>query len=136
MIEEKYQLVTKKPRTTSPRWRTVAGRMGWIGALAIVLVVGALYGRLVMEQALMTEDGVTASPATIGTAANTAAPALQEVASLTADQEALANLYSQVSPSVVNIQVTSRIALFPGFGLPREDDEAPLEQALGSGFIY
>jgi serine protease Do len=127
MMDEKYQLVSLQSPPVAQRWRTVAGRAGWIGVLAIVLVVGAILGPPLWEQSVLA-----AKPASIGSAA----PVQQEVASLTADQEALANLYSQVSPSVVNIQVTSRIAGFPGFGLPDEGDEAPLEQALGSGFIY
>lgn len=127
MSDEKYQLVPLKSRSAASRLRTMVGRASWIGAFAIVLVMGAFYGPLLWEQSV-----VTAKPASTGTAA----PVQQEVASLTADQEALADLYSLVSPSVVNIQVTSRIAEFPGFGLPDEDDEAPLEQALGSGFIY
>jgi 2-alkenal reductase len=127
MIEEKYQLVASQSRPASQRWRTLAGRTGWIAAVAILLGVGALYGPLIWEQAV-----VRAKPVSIGTTA----PVHQEVASLTADQEALANLYAQALPSVVNIQVTSRIAGLPGFGIPREDSEAPLEQSLGSGFIY
>ncbi|MCC6458643.1 MAG: trypsin-like peptidase domain-containing protein [Caldilineaceae bacterium] len=127
MIDDNYQLVSLASRRGTQRRRTLAERAVGIGALAIVLVVGVLYGPLLWEQ-----SAVAAKPASIGSAA----PVQQEVASLTADQEALANLYSQASPSVVNIQVTSRIARFPGFGLPDEDGEAPLEQALGSGFIY
>jgi 2-alkenal reductase len=127
MLDGKYQLVSLESRPGAQRRRTAAQHAGWVGALAVVLVMGALYGPLLWEQSV-----VAAKPASIGRTA----PVQQEVASLTADQEALANLYSQVSPSVVNIQVTSRIAGFPGFGLPDEDDEAPLEQALGSGFIY
>src|SRR5688572_20137446 len=109
MIEEKYQLIIKKSPSASPRWRmtgrmmgrTMAGRMGWISALALLLVVGALYGPLVWEQAV-----VAAKPVSIGSAS----PVAQDVASLTGDQEALANLYSSVLPSVVNIQVTSHVS--------------------------
>lgn len=125
MIDEMYQLVQSKSEKPVSRRRTLAGRALWIGALAIVLVVGALYGPLLWEQ-----SWVAAKPAAIGTLA----PAQQVGNSLMADQDALANLYSAALPSIVNIQVTSRIATLPGFGLP--DDDAPLEQALGSGFIY
>ena len=49
------------------------------------------------------------------------------------DQDTLANLYERVLPSVVNIQVTSPM---PGLSLPSLGGAAPLEQSLGSGFIY
>jgi len=64
-----------------------------------------------------------------------ASPSRQVGDSLAADQDALANLYSNVIQSVVNIQVTSHVTALPGFDIP-DDLEAPIEQALGSGFIY
>jgi 2-alkenal reductase len=126
MIDEMYQLVQSKSEKRVPRWRTWSGRALWIGALAIVLVTGALYGPLLWEQSF-----VAAKPAAIGSLS----PVQQVGNSLMADQDALANLYSAALPSVVNIQVTSRVTTLPGFGLP-DDEEAPLEQSLGSGFIY
>ena len=125
MTETKYQLVhpTKK---SFPRWRVMARRAGWIGALALLLVAGALYG-----PALMKQVTVTAAPSSVATLA----PSQQVGNSLMANAEALANLYAEVSPSVVNIQVTSRVSALPGFGLPA-DPEAPLQESQGSGFIY
>ena len=123
MIDEKYHLVEKKADRAVPQrgnmGRKLAGRAGWIGAFTTLMVVGALYIPMLGEQRVVT-----------------AAPVAQVGNSLMADQEALANLYSTVLPSVVNIQVTSQITALPGFGLPDDDSEAPLEQSLGSGFIY
>jgi 2-alkenal reductase len=127
MIEEKYQLIERNSRPASHKWRTMAGRAGLIAGLALILVAAAIYGPLAWEQV-----AVTAKPAAL----DSAAPVSQDVTTLQADQEVLANLYAQVSPSVVNIQVTSRLTGLPGFGLPGDDEEPPLEQALGSGFIY
>lgn len=127
MIEEKYQLIQKHSRLESQKWRKMVGRAGWTGAFASILVAAALYSPLVWQQ-----NVATAKPATL----DTLAPVSQDVTTLQADQEVLANLYAQVSPSVVNIQVTTRLTGLPGFGLPEDNEEAPLEQALGSGFIY
>jgi 2-alkenal reductase len=88
-----------------------------MSALAMLLTVGAYFSPFVGSEMAVN-----------------AAPVQQIGNSLIADQEALANLYSKVLPSVVNIQVTSHVAMLPGFGTP--DENAPLEQALGSGFIY
>lgn len=88
------------------------------GVMAVALVVGALYAPFAGNASVVN-----------------AAPQQQMGNSLAADQEALANLYSNVSPSIVNIQVTSRMTSFPGFSLP-EDEEGPLQQSVGSGFIY
>jgi serine protease Do len=125
MTESRYQLVESSQPTRS-RWRKWAGRAVWIGALACLLLAGAVYGPTLWDQA-----EVNAKPATVGTLA----PAQQVGNSLIADQEALADLYASVSPSVVNIQVTSRVSILPGFGLPNDED-APRAQSQGSGFIY
>lgn len=98
--------------------------------VALTLVLGAMYAPLLWES-----TGISAGPAL--------APAqIQDAQSLPVDpaliknQEALANLYDAVAPSVVSIQVTSRAQSIniPGFSLPQ--DEAPLQQGQGSGFIY
>jgi serine protease Do len=70
-------------------------------------------------------------------------PNAAALAEMVPSQALLADLYDQVEPSVVNIQVTAtRVQAEPGvpglppelpFGLP--DDQAPL-QGQGSGFIY
>lgn len=68
---------------------------------------------------------------------------------LAAYQGTLENIYNQVSPSVVNIQVvkkvsasssdTSQLPGFPFFSLPQGQGQQPqqqFEQALGSGFVW
>jgi S1-C subfamily serine protease len=132
MIEEKYQLIKRDSRPHFARWQRATGRAGWIVAIALLLVAGALYGPMVWEQEVVTAGPEAAAPATIGTGA----PVRQEVASLVADQEALADLYDQIAPSVVHIQVVSEARVFPGFGLPGDEGEPRFEQSLGSGFIY
>jgi serine protease Do len=53
-------------------------------------------------------------------------------------QETLAKVYDQVSPSVVNIQATQKLApsLNLPFAFPGQGDQAPMTRALGSGFIW
>lgn len=98
--------------------------------VALTLVLGALYAPLLWET-----TGINAGPAL--------APArIQDAQSLPVDpaliknQEALADLYDAVAPSVVSIQVTSRgqHINIPGFNFPQ--NEAPLQRGQGSGFIY
>ena len=125
MSESRYQLV-QQTRKSFPRWRVMARRASWIGAVALLLLAGVLYG-----PGLVQPDAVVAAPSTVGTLA----PAQQVGNALVANQEALANLYSTVAPSVVNIQVTSRVSTLPGFSVP-SDPSSPLQESLGSGFIY
>ena len=125
MIDEKYQLVPPGQVAPAAR-RPWAARLGWAGAFAAVLVTGALYGPLLLDQATVSAEPL---------AVHTLAPVQQLGNSLIADQEAFADLYESVSPSVVNIQVTSRITSLPGFSLP-DDVLPPFEQSIGSGFIY
>jgi S1-C subfamily serine protease len=133
MIEEKYQLIKRDSRPNLARWRRATGRVGWISAIALLLLSGALYGPVLWQQSGVTAEPEAAAPATIGTGA----PVRQEVASLINDQEVLADLYDQIAPSVVHIQVVSEAReIFPGFGLPENGGEPQLEQSLGSGFIY
>ena len=44
MIEEKYQLIKRDSHPHAAHWRRATGRAGWIIAIALVLVSGALYG--------------------------------------------------------------------------------------------
>ena len=133
MIEEKYQLIKRDSHPHAAHWRRATGRAGWIIAIALVLVSGALYGPVLWEGARVTAEPEVAAPAIVGTGA----PVRQEVASLVNDQEVLADLYDQIAPSVVHIQVVSEAReIFPGFGLPENGGEPQLEQSLGSGFIY
>lgn len=119
--DKQYELMPSEPRR---------GR-GWGPRLAAAFLVTAmLIGAVVFSPVLMRNNVGTLS-----------APALQAAqiipSSLTEDQEALANLYDQVLPSVVNIQVRSRAngatAILP-FGNP--DSETPDVFGQGSGFIY
>lgn len=126
-----YVLVPQE-RAAARSWqRTLLVRGAWVGGIAALLVLVALYAPLAWEQTALRAAPEVAA----GTAAARQSPALGPVATLVEDQEALADLYAQVAPSVVNIQVESRgTALFmPDLG---EGEEAPLLESQGSGFIY
>lgn len=128
---DNYQLVTEQ----SSRSGRKLGVKAWIsGALALTLLSGAIYG-----------------PTLLQTNSVSAADRLQEAQRLTLDtsllqdQDALAQIYSAVSPSVVSIQVTSEMSnedvrgfQFPDIpGLPRlPEGELPQQRGEGSGFIY
>jgi len=124
-----YQLV-EEPAAT-PRRRGVGKRAYVVALLVVTLVLGAWYAPL-----LWSTVAVNAEPAALGNTRFHEAQSLQVDSSLLIDQEALADLYEQISPSVVSIRVTSRASTIqlPGFNLPQ--DEAPLQQGQGSGFIY
>lgn len=98
--------------------------------VALTLILGALYAPLLWETA-----EISAGPA-LGPAQIQDAQSLPVDPALIKNQDALANLYDQIAPSVVSIQVTSRAqsVSIPGFNFPQ--DEAPLQQGQGSGFIY
>ncbi|MEN6483021.1 MAG: PDZ domain-containing protein [Anaerolineaceae bacterium] len=57
---------------------------------------------------------------------------------LAAYQGTLESIYEQVNPSVVNIQVTSKITADQQvpFTFPNNSGELPTQQALGSGFVW
>lgn len=124
-----YQLIEESEHK-APR-RSGGKRAYMIVLLVLTLVLGAWYAPL-----LWSTVTVNAKPAALGNTRFYAAQSLQIDSSLLDDQEALANLYEQITPSVVSIQVTSRASTIniPGFNLPQ--DEAPLQQGQGSGFIY
>ncbi len=121
------------PQLQSPRrsWRwRMAVRIAWGGGAAALIVLLALYAPRVQEQLGSRAEPVAAShEVTV-----TGAPRSQASTTLLDEQEALADLYAQVAPSVVNIQVTSRGATFSLPGLGEED--APYQESQGSGFIY
>lgn len=123
-----YQLIEQPERQAR---RTVGKRAYVIVLLVLTLVLGAWYAPL-----LWSTVAVSAKTAALGNTRFYEAQSLQVDSSLEADQETLANLYEQITPSVVSIQVTSRASAIdlPGFNLPR--GEAPLQQGQGSGFIY
>lgn len=130
--DPKYRLV---PQTEQPRSSRYAPKIVLAALLALTLVLGAAYAPL-----LWTNVPVTASPG----AMLLEAQSLQIDASLLQDQEALAQLYEQIAPSVVNIRVTKQVSTnlgnlpfpnIPGFpNLP--EGELPQQQGQGSGFIY
>ncbi len=129
MIEDRYELV--EATQTTPR-RTPRKRVQqalWILLGAAVVVLAALYVPVLWEETQSLQS-VTAEAAYI------AAPQSVDESSLLSDQEALADLYESVAPSVVNIQVTTQAesAMFPGFNMP--EGEGPLLESQGSGFIY
>lgn len=110
-------------------------RQGWLSKSIIALaatgglVVGAIYAPLLWQSASVAAQ--SASPAA----------AIQQIdSSLIQDQTALASLYDQLSPSVVNIAVESTASStelpdIPGFQLPQGAPNVP-QRAEGSGFIY
>ncbi len=112
-------------------------RTGWlfksIVALAATggLVVGAVYAPLVWQSASVAAQTPVKA---------VAAPFQQLDSSLDEDQAALAALYEQLSPSVVNIAVESTAAVsempsIPGFELPEGMEPQP-QRGEGSGFIF
>ncbi|MCB9161365.1 MAG: trypsin-like peptidase domain-containing protein [Caldilineaceae bacterium] len=121
--DTQYELIPPDgPRRSSNRAvRIVSGTL-----IALALIVAVIVGPMAWSHATGT------TPAT---------PALQAAqltpSSLLDDQEALANLYDQVLPSVVNIQVRARAnsaSTITPFGLP--NSETPDVFGQGSGFIY
>ena len=131
MMEPKYQLIPAQSTSARHRWPTLLSQAGLVITAALLLIVGVLYAPLLWEQPPVAAEPENAAAATSGTGA----PAPQMTASLMDDQEALADLYEAVAPSVVNIQVASRSDFtLPGFDIP--DDESPLQESQGSGFIY
>ena len=125
-----YELTPQELPSRSPRRRRLMTRLAWVGGAVVLLVLAALAVPLLQAQL-----GHDAEPiAALETATFTGAPSSQAAPSMLDDQEMLADLYAQAAPSVVNIQVVSREAMsvLPGFG----DENAPLQESLGSGFIY
>ncbi|MEZ4726641.1 MAG: trypsin-like peptidase domain-containing protein [Caldilineaceae bacterium] len=124
-----YQLIEEP--ASNPRQRGVGKRAYVVVLLVLTLVLGAWYAPL-----LWSTVTVNAEPAALSNTRFYEAQSLQVDSSLLLDQEALAALYEQIAPSVVSIRVTSRASTIqlPGFNLPQ--DEAPLQQGQGSGFIY
>lgn len=128
-----YQLIEETEHQSRPEVarRAVGKRAAVVVLLVLTLVLGAWYAPL-----LWSSVAINAGPAAVSNTRFYEAQSLQVDSSLLTDQEALADLYQQITPSVVSIQVTSRASTIqlPGFNLPQE--EAPLQQGQGSGFIY
>jgi 2-alkenal reductase len=130
-----YQIIETPPREPNApkatRSRTVTKQVFVTLVVVLTLVLGALYAPLLWETQRISADPSAAMPARFHEA-----QAIQVDPTLLKNQDALADLYDQIAPSVVSIQVTSRGQMIniPGFNLPQ--DEAPLQQGQGSGFIY
>ena len=112
-------------------------RAGWLSKAVVAfaatggLIVGAIYAPLLWQSASVAAQ----SPAEA-----VVAPIQQLDSSLDEDQAALAALYEQLSPSVVNIAVesmavASEMPEIPGFELPEGSEEIP-QSGEGSGFIF
>ncbi|MCB0064371.1 MAG: trypsin-like peptidase domain-containing protein, partial [Caldilineaceae bacterium] len=100
--------------------------------VTLTLVLGAFYAPLLWEMQPIRAGTTNSAPARFHEAQT-----LQVDPTLLKNQEALADLYDQIAPSVVSIQVTARAQAtinIPGFNIPQ--GEAPLQQGQGSGFIY
>jgi serine protease Do len=131
--DPKYNLIPAAEPSTPAR--KVTPKVWLITMLALTLVLGAFYAPVLWQ-----ELPVNAAPG----ARLHEAQSLQIDASLLQDQEALSQLYEQIAPSVVNIQVTSQMnAASGGFpfpnipGLPQlPEGELPQQRGEGSGFIY
>jgi serine protease Do len=101
-------------------------------------------------QAAPNQPAVSAPTQTSALPVQPAGPAGAGTDLLSAYQGTLENIYTAVSPSVVNIQVVEQVAAsnnldqnqtpsFPFFGLPQGQDQQPQQQfqsALGSGFVW
>jgi 2-alkenal reductase len=125
-----YRLIPAVERR--PAHNKLAPRIWLASLLTLTLIAGALYAPV-----LWKNEPINAAPPARLLEAQT----LQVDASLLAYQDLLANLYEQVAPSVVSIQVTSDVDVnangfpFPNIpGLP--EGELPQQRGEGSGFLY
>jgi len=97
--------------------------------VTLALVVGALYGPMLWQTETASAMPSLQSSNVVPTSNRLSPSSI----SLFNDQEALADLYEQLTPSVVNIQVRVQSRTNP-FGIP--DENAPPSGGQGSGFIY
>ena len=124
MYPNKLETQTATPKGERNLWPKIT----LILAAFLLLAVGALIGPALIQNA---QAGAAIAP-----------PAQTAPISLFEDQNALADLYDQVLPSVVNIQVvaTPQAANLPeGFQLPKGFElpqGAPKLRGQGSGFIW
>jgi len=124
MYPDKLETQTTTPKDERNLWPKIA----LILAAFLLLAVGALIGPALIQNA---QAGAAIAP-----------PAQTAPVSLFEDQDALADLYDQVLPSVVNIQVvtTPQAGNLPeGFQLPKGFElpqGTPKLRGQGSGFIW
>jgi 2-alkenal reductase len=120
-----------------PNLNSQPRRNGWLSKTIVAvaatggLVLGAVYAPLVWQSSSVAAQAPVAA---------VAAPFQQLDSSLDEDQAALAALYEQISPSVVNIAVESTASMadmpdIPGFELPEGLEDVP-QRGEGSGFIF
>ena len=130
MMDAKYQLIEAEDLSRQRSKRKFPRKVALVGAITAALILAILYAPLVWESA-----SVSAIPVEVSSnGAPSSAAQLAGQFAMREDHEVLADLYAQVSPSVVNIQVSSQsTVLFPQFDSP---DGPPLQQSQGSGFIY
>jgi 2-alkenal reductase len=126
MSDQWFDLIVAEERERPQRGRQIRAHVAWISLASVALILAVLYAPLLQQ-----EWPVAASPAQV----ETAAPAAQISGILFESQESLANLYEQIVPSVVFVQVTLDESSFsiPGFELP--EGTLP-QQSQGSGFIF
>ncbi len=134
--DSEYRLIPSEERLQQRR--SLSPRLWLAAMLTLTLILGALYAPLLWEN-----EPISAAP----NANLLAAQSLAVDETLLQQQTAYAQLYEQVSPSVVNIQVTSRVNAnargfqfpnIPGFPGPPNlpEGELPQQRGQGSGFIY
>ncbi len=125
-----YQLIETAATKQPSRGRYVTNRVVAALLATVTLVLAAFYVPLLWDMESISA-GPAAAPARFQTAQT-----LPVNPDMLANQESLADLYDQITPSVVSIQVAARASTMniPGFNIPQ--DEAPLQQGQGSGFIY
>ena len=106
---------------------------------AAILVLALFFGAGVSR---WLDNGVSFAAAPAQTVSTSSAAVRAELAAVLPSQQVLSDLYNQISPSVVNIQVTSKSTvsmpeIMPGFpfGQPNTPDQGTV-QSEGSGFIY
>lgn len=111
--------------------KRIISKLFWGVVLVLGLVLAAFYAPLLQKSSIV--NAIEPRAATYIAPAN--APVLEVDSTLLVNQTALAALYEQVAPSVVNIQVIMGGARndLPERSLP---ESAPPQQGVGSGFIY
>ena len=128
MDDRNYQL---RPDDARPEGRTNAPAPLWhkvaaAGVATLLLILAAVYGPLLMDSGPAMATSTLSAPTPLQTSDT----------SLFSDQDALADLYEAVSPSVVNIQVVSESDSSGFFPFSSPESELPQQQSQGSGFIF
>lgn len=114
--------------------------------LILVLGLSACAPLSAVSNLLMPETDTTNQPVAVDNSANQPAQSNPDVTvnpvAVAALEGTLSDIYQQVSPSVVNIQVVSQstaVTLNLPDGIPTPDNQLPgpqVQQSLGSGFVW